>query len=152
MDHFNRFLLAVENRYYQTRPAAHAGAAEGKGAALPWRGGQAAGCPGRSPRREKARSTRGEVPKTAGCPARTRRELPTHSDICLQHPPSPQQDRTELENLNKRSPPPACVGAEIRHRRDGKQKPDKQRESLQKGPVHQDKIPEGNTDYTGRGL
>ena len=31
-------------------------------------------------------------------------------------------------------------------------KPNKQRESLQKGPVQQVKIPEGNTDYTGRGL
>ena len=41
--------------------------------------------------------------------------------------------------------------AEIRHRRDGKQKPNKQRESLPKGPVQQDKIPEGNTDYTGKG-
>ena len=69
-------------------------------------------------------------------------------------PPSPQQDWTELANLNERSPPPACVcvRAETTHRRDGKQKPDKQRESLQKGPVHQVKIPEGNTDYTGRGL
>ena len=52
----------------------------------------------------------------------------------------------------KRSPPPACVRAEIRHRRDGKQKPNKQREALQKVPVQQDKIPEGNTVYTGRGL
>ena len=67
-------------------------------------------------------------------------------------PPSPQQDWTELANLNKRSPPPACVRAEIRHREGGKQKPNKQRESLQKGPVQQIKIPEGNTNYTGRGL
>ena len=67
-------------------------------------------------------------------------------------PPSPQHDYTELANLNKRSPPRACVRAEIRHRRDGKQKPNKQRESLQKGPVQQIKIPERNTDYTGRGL
>ena len=65
--------------------------------------------------------------------ARTRRVLPTHSDVCLQPPPSPQQDWTELVNLNKRSPPPACVRTEIRHRRDGKQKPNKQRESLQNG-------------------
>ena len=35
---------------------------------------------------------------------------------------------------------------------DGKQKPNRQRESLQKGPVQHVKIPEGNTDYTGRGL
>ena len=40
----------------------------------------------------------------------------------------------------------------MRHQRDGKQKPNKQREPLQKGPVQQIKIPEGNTDYTGRGL
>ena len=35
----------------------------------------------------------------------------------------------------------------------GKQKPNKQREPVQqKGPVQQIKIPEGNTNYTGRGL
>ena len=34
----------------------------------------------------------------------------------------------------------------------GKQKPNKQREPLHKGPVQQIKIPVGNTDYTGRGL
>ena len=34
----------------------------------------------------------------------------------------------------------------------GRQKPDKQRELLQKGPVQQIKIPVGNTDYTGRRL
>ena len=66
--------------------------------------------------------------------------------------PSPQQDWIELANLSKRSPPPACVRAEIRHWREGKQKPNKQRESLQKGPVQHVKIPEGNTDYTGKGL
>ena len=33
-----------------------------------------------------------------------------------------------------------------------KQKPNKQRESLQKGLVQQIKIPVGDTDYTGRGL
>ena len=86
-------------------------------------------------------------PSVAG----TRGVLPTHSDVCSA-PPSPQQDWTELANLNKRSPPPACVRAEIRHGRDGKQKPNKQREPLQKGRVQQTKIPEGNTDYTGRGL
>ena len=44
------------------------------------------------------------------------------------------------------------AGGELRHRREGKQKPNKQREPLQKGLVQQIKIPEGNTDYTGRGL
>ena len=34
----------------------------------------------------------------------------------------------------------------------GRQKPNKQREPLQKGPVQQTKIPVENTDYTGRGL
>ena len=33
-----------------------------------------------------------------------------------------------------------------------RQKPNKQREPLQKGPVQQVKIPVDNTDYTGRGL
>ena len=78
--------------------------------------------------------------------------------------PSPQQDWTELANLNKRSPPPACVRAEIRHWRDSKWKPNKQREPLQKGPmqqikeplqkgpVQQIKIPVGNTNYNRRSL
>ena len=34
----------------------------------------------------------------------------------------------------------------------GRQKPNKQREPLQKVPVQQIKIPVGDTDYTGRGL
>ena len=34
----------------------------------------------------------------------------------------------------------------------GKQKPNKQRELLQKGLVQQIKIPVGDTDYTERGL
>ena len=34
----------------------------------------------------------------------------------------------------------------------GKQKPNKQREPLQKGLVQQIKIPVENIDYTGRGL
>ena len=34
----------------------------------------------------------------------------------------------------------------------GKQKPNKHREPLQKGPVQQIKIPVDNTDYTGNGL
>ena len=126
-------------------------------------------------RREKVRRARGEGAKPLAAWAARRggkrraapeerspklqAAWPEHGE-CSPHtatsacsaPPSPQQDWTELVNLNKRSPPPACVRAEIRHRRDGKQKPNKQRESLQKGPVQQDKIPEGNTDYTGRGL
>ena len=65
--------------------------------------------------------------------------------------PSPQRDRTS--NLNKRTPPPACVREEIRGTEEtGKQKPNKQREPLQKGPVQRIKIPVDNTDYTGRGL
>ena len=50
---------------------------------------QTSGRRSRSPRREKARSTRGEGAKTAGCLARTRRVLRTHSDICLQRPALP---------------------------------------------------------------
>ena len=139
-------------RLLEARPAERAGAAEGKGAPRPWRGRQALWLPGCSPRRENAHRTQGEAAKTSGCLARTRRVLPTHSDICLQRPALPQRDWTELTNINKRSSPPACARAEVRHRRDGKQKPNKQREPLQKGPVQQVKIPEGNTDYTGRGL
>ena len=67
----------------------------------------------------------------------------THTQRYLSAAPRPPRSRTELVNLNKRSPPPACVRAEIRHRRDGKQKPNKQREPLQKGPVQRIKIPVG---------
>ena len=72
----------------------------------------------------------------------------TATSACSARPP---RSRTELENLNKRSPPPVCVGAEIRHRRDGKQKPNKQRQSLQKGPVQQIKISESKTMTTPEG-
>ena len=95
-------------------------------------------------RREKVRRARGEGAKplaawAARCGGKRRaapRERPPklltarpeHGE-CSPHtatsacsaPPSPQQDWTELVNLYKRSPPPACVRAEIRHRRDGKQ-------------------------------
>ena len=64
-------------------------ATEGKGAPRQGRGRQASGHPGRSPRRAKARSTWGDATKTSGCLARTRRVLPTHSDICLQRPALP---------------------------------------------------------------
>ena len=66
--------------------------------------------------------------------------------------PRPPRSATEQADLNERPPPPARVRAEIRHWRDGKQRPNKQREPLQKGPVQQIKIPVGDTDYTGRGL
>ena len=106
------------------------------------------------PRREGARRARGESAKTLAARPEHCQCSPHTATAACSTPPSPQQDWTELANLNKRSPPPACVcvRAETTHRRDGKQKPDKQRESLQKGPGHQVKIPEGNTDYTGRGL
>ena len=66
--------------------------------------------------------------------------------------PHPPCSKTEPANQNKRPPLPACVRTAIRHWRDGKQKPNKQREPLQKGPVQQIKIPVGNTDYAGKGL
>ena len=104
------------------------------------------------PRREKARRARGESAKPlAAWPEHGECSPHTATSAC-RAPPSPQQDCTELANLIKRSPPPACVREVTRHRREGKQKPNTQRESLQKGPVHQVKIPEGNTDYTGRDL
>ena len=88
-------------------------ATEGKGAPRPGesahkplaapaarRGGKRRAAPGERPpeplaawaarrRGEKARHTRGEGAKTAGCLARARRVLPTHSDICLQRPALP---------------------------------------------------------------
>ena len=99
-------------RLPETRLAACAGAAEGKGAPHLARGRQASGClsrsqrrekarrargdsaqtsdcPGRVPRREKARRTRGDSAKTSGCQAVTRRVLPIHSDICLHYPALP---------------------------------------------------------------
>ena len=47
---------------------------------------------------------------------------------------------------------PPVSGPKLGTEETGRQKPDKQRELLQKGPVQQIKIPVGNTDYTGRGL
>ena len=38
-----------------------------------------------------------------------------HTERCLPAAPLPPRSRTELANLNKRPPPPACVRAEIRH-------------------------------------
>ena len=136
----------------ETRPAARAGAAEGKGAARPWTGRQTSGCPA-THRGGKRRTAPGErAPKLLAAWSEHDECSPHTATFACSALPSPQQDWTELANLNKRSPPPACVRAEIRHRRDGKQKQNKQRESLQKGLVQQVKIPEGNTDYTGRGL
>ena len=45
-----------------------------------------------------------------------------------------------------------CVRAEIRPEETVRQKSNKQREALQKGPAQHTKIPVDNTDYTGRGL
>ena len=65
--------------------------------------------------------------------------------------PSPQRNGTS--NLNETtSPPPPVSGRKSGTEETGKQKPHKQREPLQKGPEQQIKIPEDNTDYTGRGL
>ena len=102
----------------------------------------------------KNRWQRGESAKPLAARPEHGQCSPHTATAACSAPPYPPQDWTELANLSKRPPPPACVcvRAEIRHRRDGKQKPNKQRESLQKGPVQQVKIPEGNTDYTGRGL
>ena len=44
------------------------------------------------------------------------------------------------------------LGRKLGTEETSKQKPNKQREPLQKGPVQQIKIPVDNTDYTGRGL
>ena len=58
----------------------------------------------------------------------------------------------ELANLNKRPPRPPVSGRKLDTEETSKQKPNKQREPLQKGPVQQIKIPVGNTNYTRRGL
>ena len=145
--HFKAFynFLAYSLNHFQWREKAHRARGEAT---------RTSGRLGCSPRRGKGTPHPGRGRQNCWLPGR-----PEHSE-CSPHtatsacsaPPSPQQDWTDLENLNKRSPPPACVRAESRHRRDGKQKPNRQRESLQKGPVQQVKIPEGNTGYTGRGL
>ena len=99
-------------RLPETRLAACAGAAEGKGAPHLARGRQASGCLSRSQRREKEHRARGEAAQTSGClsrspegkgaphPGRGRQNfwLPgrntasathTQRDICLQRPALP---------------------------------------------------------------
>ena len=64
--------------------------------------------------------------------------------------PSPQREGTR--NPNKRPPPPACVRAEIRHRRDRQTEAKQTKGTASEGTVQQIKTPVGDTDYTGRGL
>ena len=78
--------------------------------------------------------------------------LPTQaSDICLQRPSLPDAQLNKRTWTRDHLRPPVS-GWKLHTEETSKQKPNKQREPLQKGPVQQDKIPEGNTDYTGRGL
>ena len=51
--------------------------------------------------------------------------------------PLPPRSRTELVNLNKRPPSPPGSGRKLDTEETSKQKPNKQREPLQKGPVQQ---------------
>ena len=64
--------------------------------------------------------------------------------------PSPQRNRTS--NLNKSPPRPPVSGRKLGTEETGKEKPNKEREPLQKGPVQQIKTPVDNTDYTRRAL
>ena len=66
--------------------------------------------------------------------------------------PLPPRSAMELANLNIDHLRPPVSERKLGTEEAGKQKPNKQREPLQKGPVQQIKIPVGNTDYTGRGL
>ena len=87
-------------------------------------------------------------PRVAG----TLRVLPTHaSDICLQCPslPAAQLNKRTLTRDHLRPP---VSGWKLDTKETSKQKPNKHREPLQKGPVRQIKIPVGNTNYTRRGL
>ena len=66
--------------------------------------------------------------------------------------PAPHHSTTELATQIRVHLRPPVSGRKLGTEDTGKQKPNKQREPLQKGPVQQIKIPVGNTDYTGRGL
>ena len=78
--------------------------------------------------------------------AGTLRVLPTHAgDICLQRPSLP------AARLNKQ-PKQETTSAHLDTEETCRQKPNKQREPLQKWQVQQDKISVVNTDYTGRSL
>ena len=82
-------------------------------------------------------------------PYRTARSL---SSIDGKAAPAPHSSGMELATwirVHLRLP---VSGWKLGTEETSKQKPNKQREPLQKGPVQQIKIPEGNTDYTGRGL
>ena len=63
-------------------PAARAGAAEGKGAARPWRGCQTSGCPGRSPPREKVHHTRESALKPLAARATEGKGTPYPGRVC----------------------------------------------------------------------
>ena len=66
--------------------------------------------------------------------------------------PVPPYSTTELATWARVHLRPPVSGQKLDTEETGKQKPNKQREPLQKGPVQQIKIPVDNTDYTGRGL
>ena len=66
--------------------------------------------------------------------------------------PLPPCSRTELATWKRDHLHPPVSGRKLDTEETGKQKPNKQRELLQKGQVQQIKIPVGDTNYTGRGL
>ena len=66
--------------------------------------------------------------------------------------PLPPRSTTEQANLNKKPPPLLVSGWKLDTEETSKQKPNTQRQPLQKWQEQQTKIPVVNTDYTGRGL
>ena len=94
------------------------------------------------PRAGTARSA-GHAPyRTAGC----------LSSIEGKAAPAPPRSTMELATRIRDHLRPPVSGWKLGTEETGKQKPNKQREPLQKGPVQQIKIPVDNTDYTRRGL
>ena len=72
------------------------------------------------PWREKARCARGVCAKPLAARPEHGESSPHTATSACRAPPSPQQDSTELANLNKRSPLPTCVRAEVRQQTEAK--------------------------------
>ena len=135
-------------------------AAEGKGAPRPGEHAQAFGCLncwGGEDATRKCNRIRAVVedPKTgtalsAGpAPYRTAGSLSSVEGTAA---PLPPRSARELATWVRVHLHPPVSGRKLGTEETSKQKPNKQREPLQKGPVQQIKIPVGNTDYTRRGL
>ena len=91
----------------------------------------------------------GNVCNAGQAPYRTAGSL---SSIEGKAAPAPSCSTTELATRIRVHLRPPVSGWKLGTEETGKQKPNKQREPHQKGPVQQVKTPVDSTNYTGRGL